>query len=199
MKLEEPFWNGLRNPPVQQELCLYNGVAAYLEEKFFHLQLQYKFTQANFKQGDQPDSVLKDNERFYHHTPRIIRMDDYVLLDSLPEYFYELVPYVKFLSNRGRYDIRVQDRVSSTNFKEKPGVFVDGVLYTEYNQIARIPVTDISSINILPELYFYHDFSFGGIIDLHTKKSDFSAVQLLRWLQNQKWSMLLRTILSLIH
>jgi hypothetical protein len=179
IKLEEPFWNGFRNPPVQQELSLGNGVAAYLEEKFFHLQLQQKFNQSTFTQILQSDSVLKDNERFYLHTPRIIMMDDYVLLDSLPEYFYELVPSVKFTSNREKYDIRVLDHISSTYFKEEPGVFIDGVLYTDYNQIAGIPVKDMAEISILPEIYYYHDFSFGGIIDLHTKKSDFSAVQLL--------------------
>ncbi len=179
IKLEEPFWNGFRDPPVQQELSLDNGVTAFLEEKFSHLQLQHKFSQSNFTEIMQADSVLKDNERFYHHTPRIIKIDDYVLLDSLPEYFYELVPYVKYIYSRGQYDIKVLDKVDLSYFEEKPGVFIDGVLYSDYNQIARIPVSEINSISILPELYFYHDFSFGGIIDLHTKKSDFSAVQLL--------------------
>ncbi len=179
IKLEEPFWNGLRNPPVQQELYLDNGTSAYLEEKFLHLQLQRKFDHENFIQGDQLNGDMKDNEGFYHHSPRIIEMDEYVLLDSLPEYFYELVPSVKYTFTRGQYDIRVLDKVNSSYFEENPGVFIDGVLYSDYGQLARIPVNEISSISILPELYFYHDFSFGGIIDLHTKKSDFSAVQLL--------------------
>jgi hypothetical protein len=179
IKLEEPFWNGLRNPPVPQELLLDNGVAAYLEEKFFHLQLQQKFNQENFMQEDQLNGDMKDNERFYHHPPRIIKMDDYVLLDSLPEYFYELVPSVKYTFTRGQYDISVLDKVNLSYFEASPGVFIDGVLYSDYNQIARIPVSAINSISVLPELYFYHDFSFGGIIDLHTKQSDFSEVQLL--------------------
>ncbi len=179
LKLEESFWNGLRNPPVQQELSFDNSVADYLEEKFFHLQLQHQFNQENFRQDDQLNGDMKDNERFYHHPPHVIMMDDYVLLDSLPEYFYELVPSVKFSFTRGQYDIRVTDKVNSSYFEENPGVFIDGVLYSDYNQIARIPVFEINSISVLPELYFYHDFSFGGIIDVHTKKSDFSAVQLL--------------------
>ena len=179
LKLEEPFWNGLRDPPVQQELSLDNGVTSFLEEKFSHLQLQHKFNQSNFIEIMQVDSVLKDNERFYHHPPRIIKIDDYVLLDSLPEYFYELVPSVKYIYSRGQYAIRVSDKVNLSYFEEKPGVFIDGVLYSDYSQIARIPVSEINSISILTELYYYHDFSFGGIVDLHTKKSDFSAVQLL--------------------
>ena len=179
IRLEESFWNGLRIPPVQQELSFEKGVADFLEEKFFHLQLQHHFNQGNFIQNDQSNDDMKDDERFYHHPPRVIKMDDYVLLDSLPEYFYELVPSVKYTSTRGQHDIRVSDKVNGSFFEENPGVFIDGVLYSDYNQIARIPVSKINSIHVLPELYFYHDFSFGGIIDLHTKKSDFSDVQLL--------------------
>jgi len=179
IKLEEPFWNGFRNPPVQQELYLDKGTSAYLEEKFLHLQLQHKFNQENFSPADQMNGDMKDNESFYHHPPRIFKMDDYVLLDSLPEYFYELVSSVRYSFTRGQYDIKVSDRVNSTYFEESPGVFIDGVLYTDYGQIARIPVYKINTISILPELYYYQDFIFGGIIDLHTRKSDFSTVQLL--------------------
>jgi hypothetical protein len=179
IKLEEPFWNGLRNPPVQHELNLDNGVADYLEEKFLNLQLQHKFNFENFRQDDEINDVVKYNERFYHHPPSIIKMDDYVLLDSLPEYFYELVPSVKYTFTRGKFDIRVSDKVNSSYFEENPGVFIDGVLYPDYNQIAQIPVFEIYSVSVLPELYFYHDFSFGGIIELHTKKSDFTAVPML--------------------
>jgi hypothetical protein len=89
------------------------------------------------------------------------------------------VPSVKYIFSRGQYDIRVLDKVNKSYFDIPPGVFIDGVLFSDYNQIARIPVPAIKSIKVLPELYYYHDLSFGGIIDLHTKKSDFSAVQLL--------------------
>jgi hypothetical protein len=63
--------------------------------------------------------------------------------------------------------------------EESPVIFVDGVLYTDYREMARIPVQEVQEIAILPELYYYHDFTFGGIVDLHTKKSDFSSVSLL--------------------
>jgi hypothetical protein len=177
LKLEEPFWNGLRTPLIQQEFCLDNTTAEFLEMRYYHFQLQSKFNQANFKQEIASDGELKNHESFYHHTAQHIRMDDYVSLDSLPEYFYELVPSVKFISNRGNYDIRILDRVSNTFYTEEPGVFVDGVLYTDYNQIARIPVNEMAHIRVLPEVYYYRNFMFGGIIDLHTKKSDFTAVQ----------------------
>ena len=178
IKLEEPFWNGFKNPPVHQELYLSDNTVSFLEEKFFYFQLQDKFNHSNFLEISQSEMGTKDSSRFYTHYSRLLKIDDYILLDSLPEYFYELVPSVKFIQNKGKFDIRVLDPVSGIRYKENPGVFVDGVLYSDFNGIARIPVNEIENIAILPEVYYYHDFSFGGIIDLHTKNSDFNTVPL---------------------
>jgi hypothetical protein len=179
LNLEEEFWNGFKSPMIQPGFHMDEGTTAYLERKYVYLQLQERFHHEVFTHGGLSDGDGEDHERFYHHTARIINTDDYVLLDSLPEYFYELVPNVRFISSRGRHDIQVVDRISSVYFKEEPGVFVDGVFYTDYNQIAAIPVRELAEIRVLPEVYYYHDFCFGGIIDLHTKNSDFTAVRLL--------------------
>jgi len=179
IKLEEPYWNGFRNPPVTREVCLQSKTAGYLEERFYHFQIQQKFNRSNFSSSEQLDSILKENERFYTHHSRSINLDDYVLLDSLSEYFYELVPSVKFIQTRGKYEVKVLDRANYAYFEEDPGVFVDGVLYSDYNEIARIPVKSVENITVLSDIYYYRDFNFGGIVDLHTKKSDFTEVQLL--------------------
>jgi hypothetical protein len=101
-------------------------------------------------------------------------MDRYILLDSLREYFYELVPSVRFTGRNGEYNIEVIDPVTLTALGEKPGIFLDGVLCESLAVIANIPCSEIKRITILPFEYYYKDLSFGGIIDIHTKKSDFS-------------------------
>jgi len=178
IKMEEPYWNGFKNPPLQQELCLHDNTISFLEKRFFHFQLQQKFNQSNFSKGRLPERNKVDSTSFYTHYSRLLKLDDYILLDSLPEYFYELVPNVKFIQSRGKVDIKVVDPVSATGYKESPGVFIDGVLYSDYNEIARIPVSEIDNIAIVAEVYYYRDLSFGGIIDLHTKEADFSTVPL---------------------
>jgi hypothetical protein len=179
VKLEDPFWNGFRNLPVSQEICLSSSTASYLKERFYHYQIQQKFNQRIFLPDKPTDADLKDYERFYTHHSTSIGLDDYVLLDSLSEYFYELVPAVRFIQNREKYEIKIMDRANQVYYKEKPGVFLDGVLYTDFNEIARIPVKKIDNITVLSEVYYYRDFVFGGIVDLHTRKSDFTEVQLL--------------------
>lgn len=179
VKLEDPFWNGFRNLPVSQEVCLSTSTARYLQERFYHYQIQQKFNQQIFLPVKPADADLKNYERFYTHHSRSISLDDYVLLDSLSEYFYELLPAVRFIQNREKYEIKIMDRTNQVYYKEKPGVFLDGVLYTDFNEMARIPVKQIDNITVLPEVYYYRDFVFGGIVDLHTRKSDFTEVQLL--------------------
>ena len=62
---------------------------------------------------------------------------------------------------------------------QKPGIFLDGVLYDNFEAIANIPVRELGRMMVLPAIYYYKDFTFGGIIDIHTKKSDFNSVNLL--------------------
>ena len=179
LKLEEPFWNGYRDPPEQPELCLKKSTVSFLEEKFSHFQIHGKFNQSSFSIRSLPDLGTSDSSSFHSDYSKQLLMDDYVLLDSLPEYFYELVPNVKFIHSRGSFDIRVSDPVSGTPYAEKPGLFVDGVLYSDYTEIAQMPVHKIDRISIFPEVYYLGNLSFGGIIDLHTKDSDFNSIPLL--------------------
>ncbi len=104
-------------------------------------------------------------------------MTSYISLDSLREYFYELVPSVRFTGRKGEFNISVIDRQTSTFIDEKPGVFLDGVRYDDYAAIAGLPAGEINRIVILPTTYYYKDFTFGGIVDIHTKKSDFNGVK----------------------
>jgi len=179
LKLEESFWNGYRNPPEYHDLCLQESTLSYLEEKFSHSQIQNRFNLSGFSKRSPTVPNAADSSSFHSAYSHMIKMDDYILLDSLPEFFYELVPNIKFIQSKGKYTIRISDPESGATFKEKPGVFVDGVLYSDYSRIAHIPLNKIEKIAVLPQEYYYDKFSFGGIVDLHTKNSDFNTVQLL--------------------
>jgi hypothetical protein len=111
---------------------------------------------------------------------QMLYLGNYITLDSLREYFHELVPSVRFTHRRGNADISVIDPQSLTPLEEKPGVFLDGVLYNNYTVIANIPPVEIDRIAILASPYYYKALEFGGIVDIHTKKSDFSVVKPLQ-------------------
>lgn len=176
ISLEEPFWNGFRSPPADQSLILDNEAISYLRGKFNHYQLQLRFKKQNYLKSP-AEKIDEDSIVFYSKPYQLIELSNYIALDSLREYFYELVPSVRFGMRKGEINIAVRDSVNQSFYEDKPGVFVDGILYNDYSQIARIPVKEIARIAILPKVYYYKDFTFGGIIDIHTKKSDFNSVK----------------------
>jgi len=179
LSLEEPYWNGLRYPPDNMAIDLSGDAVSFLREKFINLQLQNRFKKQFFKRST-PAISRKDSTVFYSMPYQMLYLGNYITLDSLREYFHELVPSVRFTHRRGNADISVIDPQSLTPLEEKPGVFLDGVLYNNYTVIANIPPVEIDRIAILASPYYYKALEFGGIVDIHTKKSDFSVVKPLQ-------------------
>ncbi|VAW23004.1 hypothetical protein MNBD_BACTEROID01-2230 [hydrothermal vent metagenome] len=179
LKLEESFWNGFRKPPTKAVLMLGEDAAFYLKERYAHFQLQGKFKQKYFKVDKQSEGVNNGNWLFYAKPHKVIEIGEYITLDSITEYFWELIPSVKFVQRKGEYDISVINPLTFLPFEDAPGVFIDGVLYSDYDEIANIPVEEARQIAVIADTYYYRDFTFGGIVDIHTKKGDFSSVGIL--------------------
>jgi hypothetical protein len=174
--LEESFWNGFRILPDNSMFGLNQNSIDYLKEKYAHLQFQGRFKKWNYVKN-LPFQNAADSSVFYSKPFQSVIMSNYISLDSLREYFYELVPSVKFTKRRGEFNISVIDRQTQIPIEDKPGVFLDGVLYDNYALIAGIPSGEIERMTILPAIYYYRVFTFGGIVDIHTKKSDFSILK----------------------
>ncbi len=176
ISLEESFWNGFREHPDSLVLILKREAVSFLKEKYACYQLTDRFKKQNYIKNSTAENV-PDTNVFYSKPIQTIKLSDYIILDSLREYFYELIPAVKFTQSNDEIDVSVIDPLTMTTIKENPGIFFDGVLYNNFSAIADIPVREIDRISVLPAAYYYKDFSFGGIIDIHTKKSDFNSVK----------------------
>ncbi len=179
LRLEEPFWNEYDKSSATDILKLDNQALSFLKERYFYFQLQKKFRQQYFKKSTSTELVENNSSLFYAKPEQLIELSKYIKLDSITEYFWELIPSVKFLNKRAGFDIQVIDPVTYMPYKNMPGVFVDGVLYPDFNEIAAIPVDKLRQIAVIPKTYYYRDFTFGGIVDIHTKENDFNSVNIL--------------------
>lgn len=176
IKLEDPFLNDLRfsNNSVLQ---LDSMALDFLKEKYFHTQLSQRFGKTDYTPAS-PDT-LKNKAFSFHSAPnRIFRTEDYLLLDSVSEYFRELIPSVHFNRKKDGYTLSVIQQKNKLIIGNKPRVFIDGVYYTNYDNIAKIPTDKIDCIEVLWEKYHYKNFTFDGIVSIHTKKADFYSVDL---------------------
>ena len=179
LRLEEPFWNGFRTPPTNNLLKPNPEAIAFLKEKYAHFQLQKNFKQQNFTKNILSEPHRNNDRRFYDKASHVIELSEYIKLDSLTEYFWELIPSVRFIKRRGHFDLSVMNLVTYFSFEDAPGVFIDGVPYNDYNQIAAIPVDKVRQIAVIDKTYYYRDFTFGGIVDIHTKTGEFNTVKAL--------------------
>jgi hypothetical protein len=178
IEIEDGFWNRSVDPLRKFAYGFNQAAFSYLNEKFAYYQLQNRFKKQNLTNKTASSSYF-DSTVFYSKPNQLIRMKDYIRLDSIGEYFYELTPFVKLVKRRREFTFMVFDPQTQLNNTEKPGVFIDGIAYDNYNEIANIPVQEINQIAIVPNTYYYGDFTFGGIIDIHTKKADFSSVRIM--------------------
>lgn len=179
INLDEPYWNGFRASPQLPLLRIHQTDASDLEMRYSRFQLKKRLNIPDFSPLEEVQTEQKVQDPFYSHPGRTFHMKEYIRLDSLSEYFYELIPSVQIVQNRSKSEIKVMDPVTFNWIEEAPGLFLDGVLYPDYRGISLIPVSKLDRITILSEVYHYHDFTFGGIIDIHTTESDFNEVPLL--------------------
>lgn len=178
IEIESGFWNRSADPLKKFVYGCNQTAFSYLNEKFAYYQLQNRFRKQNFAEAT-PVSLHDDSIVFYSKPYQLIRIKDYIRLDSIGEYFYELTPAVKLVKRKRNFIFTVIDQQTMLYITEKPGIFIDGILYDDCNEIAKIPVQEIDQIAIIPNTYYYKDFTFGGIIDIHTKKADFNSVRIM--------------------
>lgn len=176
IKLDDRYYNKFMKNG-NSEIEVDSGAINFLENKYFYTQLAARFMQNNTipVKRDSEDNTLFT---FYGTPNRTFKMDNYVRLDSLAEYFHELVPSVKFQRVRNNYELGIINQKTKLELGPNPGLFVDGVLYSDYNSLARISSEDINQVDVIWEKYHYKDFTFDGIVSLQTKKADFYAVDL---------------------
>ncbi|MCY1722770.1 carboxypeptidase-like regulatory domain-containing protein [Prolixibacteraceae bacterium Z1-6] len=176
IQLDNPF---LHNIQLENNFDFHLDSTAqqYLKEKYFYNQLANKYGE---RVVEKTNTDTKEETDFtFYTTPNLsLYMDDYIRLDSLSEYFYELVPYVHFNRVKKDYQLQVINRKSKFALGDRPGVFIDGVLYTDFDEMAKMPVEDIDRIDVIWELYYYKDFTFDGIVSVYTKKANFYSVDL---------------------
>lgn len=176
IKLKDPFINqhNFQNTPVIQ---LDSSANKFLQEKYFYWQLAQKFGNSD-SESTLADSLYKSSFTFYSTPNRTFQTKDYILLDSISEYFHELIPSVHFNRIKNNFQIDIINQKSKLSLGNNPGVFVDGVLYSNFNSLAQIPTGRLDRIEVLWEKYHYKDFTFDGIVSIHTKNADFYLVDL---------------------
>jgi len=75
--------------------------------------------------------------------------------------------------------MRVFNSDKNYYFGDNPALFVDGVYYPFPGELMKTDVAKIDRIEVVPEVYYYRDLTFDGIVSVFSKNSDFMDFPLL--------------------
>jgi hypothetical protein len=118
-----------------------------------------------------------DEQVFYGKPTEILYIDNYIQLPTLEDYFNELPTQVKIRKSQGKKYFKILGAQTELTGYD-PLTLVDLVAVGDPNLILTIPPSNISRIEVVNELYVKGDQTYGGIINIITKLSDFGGIDL---------------------
>ena len=116
--------------------------------------------------------ILK-SRRFYGTPDFELIMKNYIILDSMPEVFFELIPHVTLGKVNSVYEMTITD-ASHKKLEGTPCVMIDGVIISDLSLIATIDPDLIEKIDVVWEKYRVGNYIFNGIVNVISKTGDFS-------------------------
>ncbi|MFW5831467.1 MAG: hypothetical protein ACOCVA_04400 [Prolixibacteraceae bacterium] len=146
----------------------------YFTEKFINRQLQEKFDQSDTAPAPVNDTV--ENYIFYSNPYQVLKPENYIELDSLHEYFYELIPTVHIKRRNKAYQMYLTNPETNYSVGDHPALFIDGVYYPYPGELMKLDVKKIERIEVIPEVYYYRRMAFDGIVSVFTKNRQFMDV-----------------------
>lgn len=175
--LDDKFFDSLNNPAASDSLILKEKEVDFFTEKYINRQLQERFKQTEFVNNTV--SGQSTSFCFYDDPLQVLKTEDYVQLDSLHEYFYELIPAVHLNRKNKKYTMRMSNFDKNYHFGNNPALFVDGVYYPSPGELMKTDAGKIDRIEVIPEIYYYRDLIFDGIVSVFSKDADFMDFPLL--------------------
>lgn len=131
----------------------------------------------NIDSTEYTESNLPEDQAFYGKPAEILTIDNYVLLPTLEEYFNGLPTLVKVRKREGEKYFKILGTQSDLNNYE-PLVLIDLVAVSDPAQVLAIPPSNISRIEVVNMLYVKGDQTYGGIINIISRRGDFAGIDL---------------------
>ena len=177
IRIESSFWD--RYPDIEiRDDSLYREIPQYISDWSENYQVS-KIYGISHSGDPLPTQKMKDKKpRFYGVPDMELLMADYVLLPSMQEVFYELIPGVSMKTGRKNYGITVVNPLENRQYEEEPTLMIDGVIINESSLMVEMSTEKVERIDVMRNEYVSGGYHFYGIVNLITKTGDFSNLPL---------------------
>ena len=113
---------------------------------------------------------------FYIEPDKTFFINDYIPLPTLEEFLFEVVPGILPIRTKGKTAIRLPIAQNNFLFGDDPLFLVDGVPLFDEKYIVGLNCSELLSVGVVYEKFFFQHETFDGIIDIHSRKGDASII-----------------------
>jgi hypothetical protein len=177
IKIESPFSEEFF-PVENHQSYLIKEIPKYISNWSINYQVRKIYGSSSLGNPLKPARSLPATKRFYGKPDLELIMDDYIKLPVMQEVFFELMPGVMLKSKKAQYIFSVLDPVENRIYNKPPVLFIDGVVINDASVIANLDPEIVEKIDAVKEPYLIGDYLFYGLVNVITRKGDFSCVTL---------------------
>jgi len=177
IKIESPFLE--KYPETERATnTLINTIPTNISQLKVNYQVSKIYGSSALGNPMTPSVLSTKPVRFYGKPDIELFMTDYINLPVMQEVFYELLPGVSLKNRKSGYEISITDPLNNEVFDKKPLLLIDGVIIDDPSILANLDPEIVEKIDVEKEKYMVGDYSFYGMVNVITKKGDYSCVAL---------------------
>ncbi|BAX80341.1 hypothetical protein [Labilibaculum antarcticum] len=129
--------------------------------------------------NESKDTILyRSQSNFFGKPYSSIKIDNFIRLDSLEEYFHEFIAPVKISYHKKKTFFNVYSPDQLTVMNSAPLVLYDGLIISDPRIILNKRPSEIDKIEVMPYEYYYGKAHFYGIIHVISNDKDCKINQL---------------------
>ncbi|MCZ4695691.1 hypothetical protein DWB61_12950 [Ancylomarina euxinus] len=143
----------------------------FIKDQFENFRIRNIYRQETYRET-KDTCLYRGQANFYGKSEHFIKIDDYIQLDSLEEYFHEFITTVKINYKKKKPHIYVYSPDIMRVFEQNPLLMFDGLILSDASKILNKNSKEIDKIEVVPYEYYYGSSHLYGIINVISKKQD---------------------------
>lgn len=177
--LNNPYLNDYKNFIPTSAKKPDSTLREFLKEIYINKRIQDVYYQNQYVEDD---SVFNNpnwiNYSFYGKPDNVYHFENYVALDSMQEFFHEIVTNVQISKSNNNRVFHVMNKNTLKVFEGTPVIFLDGIMIDDAETILEIDPSLCSKVEVVESPVLILDSTFYGVVSLYTKNSDLDGIEL---------------------
>jgi hypothetical protein len=122
-------------------------------------------------------TAFSSDSTFYGDPDFLLKMDDYIKLPSLSDYFRELVPQVKVRKKDNNKVLKIVG-LNPEMWIYDPLILMDMVSIFDVEKVLALPPEKIQRIEVILSPFVRGNVTYGGIVSFFSRKGDLAGIDL---------------------